>query len=361
MSLSPCAEPIIPAKQRILFVDGTHGLTAYGYQVLTIMVVDRNGNGLAVGWSIASRENHKTWELTARSLRRESLDCEPEVMMSDDTNSAWNGLTRVWKTLKHKLLCHWHVGNNVKAHCCGAKAADPVVVDNEAGKERKCIRIIPKKTYGVSAWEFFQSLMKETNETEFRRLMELLKSNLVQHNQMKLLAYLEKFYFTEERLKQWTMWYRQKMYNVEWIANSNMFVEAWHSVLKTHILGRKKNTRVDTLLQALMQAENRFFFKWTRTRLGFTKHADPRWLAMRPQEPAVTPKERMTNISCPTPVPVPPQPAYFGAARTLEKVLTTRLQDVNSMCSQVCAGLWYEGGKFEGVVWEVSMRYVSGV
>ena len=78
----------------------------------------------------------------------------------------WNGLTQVWSSLKHKLLCHFHVRNNVRDHTCGRKAVDPVQVASEAGKERNCIKIVPKKTYGMSAWEFFQSLMKETDETE---------------------------------------------------------------------------------------------------------------------------------------------------------------------------------------------------
>ena len=227
--------------------------------MLTIMVVDRQGNGLAVAFGIVSRENQKTWELLARSLRPESLASRPEVMMSDDTNSAWNGLTKVWKSLEHKLLCHFHVGTNVKSHCCGRKADDVVVANEEATKERKCIKICPKKTYGMSAWEFFQSLMKETSESEFRRLLSLFKSNLRQHNQNKLLEYLETYYFTESRLKQWTMWYRQNMYNVEWIANTNMFVESWHNTLKTHILGRKKNWRVDKLIRVLVRAECRLY------------------------------------------------------------------------------------------------------
>ena len=240
-------------------MDGTHGLTSYGYQVLSIMVVDRNGNGLVVGFSITSRENEKTWWLTARFLRRESLDCRPEVMMSDDSNSAWNGLTRVWSSLKHKLLCWWHIKRNIRERCTGRKAED-TTVEPEAAKERNCIKIVPKKTYGMSAWEFFQCLLTERSETEFRRLLKLYKSNLIQHKQLKLLGYLQTHYFTEDRLKQWTLWYRLNMYDVDWIANTNMFVESWHNILKTHILGRKKNVRVDTLIRALLKAECRYYY-----------------------------------------------------------------------------------------------------
>ena len=113
-------------NSRVIFVDGTHGLTGYGYHLLSVVVVDRHGAGLVVGEAISSRENHVTWELMAKHFRQPSLDSNPEVMMSDDTNSAWNGLSRVWASLKHKLLCHWHVMKNVREHCCGGKKTEQV-------------------------------------------------------------------------------------------------------------------------------------------------------------------------------------------------------------------------------------------
>ena len=104
-------------SSRVIFVDATHGVTAYGYFLFSLLVLDRHGHGLVVGWAITSKENHRTWYLTCKNFRTESVNCKPEVLMSDDTNSAWNGLRKVWPTLKHKLLCHWHVMKNVREHC----------------------------------------------------------------------------------------------------------------------------------------------------------------------------------------------------------------------------------------------------
>ena len=56
-----------------------------------------------------------------KSFREAALSCNPEVLMSDDTNAAWNGAVRVWSSLKHKLLCHWHIYQNVMKHCTGGK------------------------------------------------------------------------------------------------------------------------------------------------------------------------------------------------------------------------------------------------
>ena len=89
-------------NSRLICVDATHGLTGYGYYLMSVVVVDRHGAGLVVGEAISSRENHRTWELMARHFRRPSLESNPEVMMSDDTNSAWNGFSRVWSSLLSK-------------------------------------------------------------------------------------------------------------------------------------------------------------------------------------------------------------------------------------------------------------------
>ena len=85
-------------NSRLIFVDETHGLTGYGYYLMSIVVADRHGTGLLVGEAITSRENHRTWELFAKNLL--PMTRPPEVMMSDDTNSAWNGLRRVGSDLK---------------------------------------------------------------------------------------------------------------------------------------------------------------------------------------------------------------------------------------------------------------------
>lgn len=132
-------------------------------------------------------------------------------------------------------------------------------------------------------WEFFQSLLNELDEKEFRRQAKLFIAHLKSHGQKTLLEYVESYLFPEHKMRQWAKWYRQKMYDCEWIANDNMFVESWHRYLKTLIMERKTNIRVDTLLRALIKSEVFYYWKWCREHVGFTpRHHDPRWLIMFP-------------------------------------------------------------------------------
>ena len=66
-------------NSRVICVDATHGTTAYGYYLLSFVVIDRHGHALVVGWGITNKENHRTWELTAKNLRKPARDCNPEV------------------------------------------------------------------------------------------------------------------------------------------------------------------------------------------------------------------------------------------------------------------------------------------
>lgn len=107
---------------RSLCTDGTHGCTGYGYHLLTIMVIDKYGQGLCVGWAIVSRENVYTWELFCKSLRPECHKLKPKVGMADLALSQWNGLRAVFPSLKYHLWCWWHIDQKVQLHCHGRQS-----------------------------------------------------------------------------------------------------------------------------------------------------------------------------------------------------------------------------------------------
>lgn len=115
----------------------------------------------------------------------------------------------------------------------------------------------------------------------FKVYLRAFKCNLRRYKLDVLSEYLEATYFKEDRIKQWACWYRVDMFNCEWILDTNMHVEAWHDVLKHHVMDNKKNIRIDKLLGILRSAETNNVWKWTRTKVGIRQHADERWLAMR--------------------------------------------------------------------------------
>ena len=59
-----------------------------------------------------------------------------------------------------------------------------------------------------------------------------------------------------------------------------MHVESFHNHVKTDILERMKNTRVDTLLKVLRTLELHYFWKWSRVNAGLELNTDPVWRVM---------------------------------------------------------------------------------
>ena len=129
----------------------------------------------------------------------------------------------------------------------------------------------------------------------FMVYLRAFRDNLKRYNLDKLSEYFEDYYLKEERIKQWACWYRAQMFDCEWILDTNMHVEAWHDILKSHIMGRKKNIRIDKLLTILRSAETNYFWKWTRIKVGIRVRADKRWLRMRGED---TSPESVTKSRC---------------------------------------------------------------
>ena len=104
---------------RTLCMDGTHGITGYGYYLLTLMVIDKNGQGLCVAWGLSSRENETTWQLVGKSLRPQCHKLKPKVGMADLAMHSYNGMHVVFPSLEFHLWCWWHIDQSVQRHCHG--------------------------------------------------------------------------------------------------------------------------------------------------------------------------------------------------------------------------------------------------
>ena len=155
------------------------------------------------------------------------------------------------------------------------------------------------RTFGVPIWEFFYILLAETDKSKFYQYLRWFRDNLKRYKLLPLLQYFEKFYFTEDRIKQWASWYRVQMFGCAWKLNTNMHVESWHNILKTSIMERKKNVRCEKLLRILRAAETMYLWKWLRTKYGIRKSSDAGWLAMRPNKEQKNSTSLMDAVSPP--------------------------------------------------------------
>ena len=172
--------------------------------------------------------------------------------------------------------------------------------DKKESKSRAKQSALTARTFGVPVWEFFYILMAETNKDLFFTYLRCFRDNLKRYGLVSLLDYFERYYFAPDRIKQWASWYRASIFGCDWILDTNMHVESWHNILKTRIMERKQNTRIEKLMQVLRTAETMYFWKWQRTKYGIRQSGDKRWLAMRREQAEDGSGNSLTHVNCPT-------------------------------------------------------------
>ena len=223
-------------------IDTTHGTNAYDFS-LRIMVIDEFGEGIPVGWMVSNREDCLVVIAFLRTVRERCGMLDTKWFMSDDAEhfTAWRATFGDQKTQK---LCAWHVD----------RAWRNALHDHVTGKESQ-----------VTIYHHLRVLLQETEEAHFRaRLQEFL--TFLKEKHPRFYTYFNTNYCS--RLDQWSSCYR-KYFNV----NTNMFLEAFHRVLKVIYLHNKQNRRIDTLLTTLLKiSRDKAFERFRKLEIGKASH-----------------------------------------------------------------------------------------
>ena len=210
---------------RIVCLDSTHGTTQYDFNLITVLVVDDFGEGNPVAFMICNREDEVSLAaffcaIKARLAPGTSY-CASHVM-TDDASQYYNAWTSVFGSAV-KLLCTWHVDRSwrkaIKQHV--AQVEDQIEI-----------------------YHMLRSLLQELNEQDFQCCL----SAFLHHVETVSPSFATYFAPYCSRAPEWAYCFR-----VGTQANTNMYVESFHNVLKTVYMERKANRRVDSLISILLR------------------------------------------------------------------------------------------------------------
>ena len=81
----------------------------YGFQLITILVIDEYGEGFPAGWCISNKEDHILLTNFYRHIRKNVGIILPTWFMSDDAEQHHSAWVSEFGGNPHKLLCTWHV------------------------------------------------------------------------------------------------------------------------------------------------------------------------------------------------------------------------------------------------------------
>lgn len=230
---------------KILCVDATHGLTKYGYQLLSLMVKDDTGRGYPVGHLITSNLDATILTAFFKEIKERNPLLNVTTVMSDDDKATRSAFRAAFGENVKTLLCHWHVRRAWKNNYDR--------IDNDEAKSE-----IPKlleRTFHT----------KDTNE--FNAIIEKIKSF---KDCMRFWDYFDSTYMT--RVEDWAKCHRNFFHDD---VDTNMLLESFHNIIKTLYFKRKANMRVEVLIQMNLEITLNY---WVRhivaTRLNLMADVD---------------------------------------------------------------------------------------
>ncbi|XP_047108757.1 uncharacterized protein LOC124777406 [Schistocerca piceifrons] len=106
------AEQLLKYGEDKICVDGTHGMTAYDFQLFTIVVVDRYGAGMPVAFCFSNRGDMCLLSFYFKCVRERVGTVKTNVFMSDDAPAFYNAWSAVMGPVPNQLLCSWHIQRN---------------------------------------------------------------------------------------------------------------------------------------------------------------------------------------------------------------------------------------------------------
>ena len=94
---------------KVICVDATHRANQYAFSLVTNLIIDIH----PVGLLISNREDEITSKPFLEEIKRWcQSDIEINVTMTDDDNSSWNTLRKMFSAKRH-FLCKWHMGSSI--------------------------------------------------------------------------------------------------------------------------------------------------------------------------------------------------------------------------------------------------------
>ena len=200
----------------------TYGVNMYDFMLITVLVIGEYGEGIPVAWAISNREDTAMLVQYMKAIKTKINSLSPEWLMSDDADQFFNAFRIVFGTSNtKKVLCSWHIGRSWR------------------GALRQYIKQNEKR---IKIYHYLRVLLMERDETAFRVNLQKFLTFLDENREGGFLSYFKKTYCN--RTQQSAACHRLGTQ-----ANTNMFVESFHRLLKTVYL---QNRRVDYLVHTLL-------------------------------------------------------------------------------------------------------------
>lgn len=215
----------------VLCGDATHGLTQYEFQVFSLVVKDdTTGRGHPVAFLITSNVDKIILTTFFKELLGRNPGLKISTTMCDDDKATRQAFKSAFGDDVNILLCYWHIRKSWKRN----------------------LHLIPLADDREEIYQLLRQTLIIRKEEIFLQLMEIIIDSLL--NSDRFLSYLRSTYLG--RTQEWARCYRNFFHH---FVDTNMLLEALHNFIKSVLLKRRPNRRVETLIRILLNMETEIF------------------------------------------------------------------------------------------------------
>ena len=224
-------------------IDSTHGTNAYDFYLTTVVVVDEFNCGFPVAFCFSNRLSGNQMEIFFKSIHSKIGNLKPKVFMSDDAPAYYNSWKKIFGESERQLLCAWHVDKNWRQALSKVK-----------GQEKK-----------VAVYKYLRTMLECTDQYNFEKLLENFLKECEEDDDVKNFG----IYFKNTYANRCNLW--AYCHRLGAGINTNMYLEAFHKVLKHIYMSGKVNKRIDVCLYHLSNlVKDKIFDRHTKLIKGGT-------------------------------------------------------------------------------------------
>ncbi|KAH1008338.1 uncharacterized protein LOC109535894 isoform X1 [Dendroctonus ponderosae] len=206
-------------------IDGTFGSNCYGFDLVTLLVLDDMREGFPCSFLISSRTDAEVMSIFFYFIGQ-SLETQvsPKVFMSDTSESFFKAWLRVMGPPKYRLFCTWHV---------------------ERAWKENLTKITSKETE-VLVHQQLRTLLEETDKQAFSVMLNTFLNSLSENE--STLDFLN--YFKANFANKAEAW--ANCYRLHTGLDTNIHIERMHHTIKNIYLNGK-HKRLDKAINAVLK------------------------------------------------------------------------------------------------------------
>jgi hypothetical protein len=104
--------------RKMVSIDGTHGLNAYDFELVTLLVVHDFGSGFPCCFMFINLKGTKIYSLVFSTIKNKVGIISPDTFMTDIVETFYLAWENTMGSVSHLLLCSWHVDRVWRQNVC---------------------------------------------------------------------------------------------------------------------------------------------------------------------------------------------------------------------------------------------------